>query len=172
MRGQLRESTQCLLKILRRCGVRVLTWPALPYWLMSQEDTLCVGISSWCACYMWLCLSSHTFTGYIINRDICTASSVIHWLCNIHLVSLAHSDLLFDVWVCLVPSLTFPYVYIRWNFQWFASCSKKLLSAVHNFVHLNLALSLLCAYIVFVSGVEPAVGNTVSLNLFLLRSTV
>ena len=54
----------------------------------------------------------------------------------------------------------------------FSLHSKKLLTAVHNFVHLNLAVSLLCAYIVFVAGVEHAVGNTVSLCLVILRSTV
>ena len=47
--GLLWESTQCMLRTLRRSYVRALTWPALQCWLMSQEDTLCVGVCSWCA---------------------------------------------------------------------------------------------------------------------------
>ena len=39
---------------------------------------------------------------------------------------------------------------------------EKLLSSVHSFVHLNLALSLLLGYVVFVSGLETAVGSEVS----------
>ena len=53
-----------------------------------------------CFCYMGLCLSSLASTGYTANRDICTDGSVVYWLCNIHLVSLAHGHLLPDVWVC------------------------------------------------------------------------
>ena len=36
------------------------------------------------------------------------------------------------------------------------------MSSVHYFVHLNLAISLLLAYIVFVSGLETAAGSRVS----------
>ena len=34
--------------------------------------------------------------------------------------------------------------------------SKKLFAAVHNFVHLNLAIALFCGYLVFAVGVELA----------------
>ena len=43
-------------------------------------------------------------------------------------------------------------------------CRKTLFTSVHNFVHLNLCISLLLSYSVFVAGVSTAVGNTVSLN--------
>ena len=38
----------------------------------------------------------------------------------------------------------------------FVSYSKKLFSAVHNFVHLNLAISLFIGYLVFAVGIELA----------------
>ncbi|XP_064388289.1 adhesion G protein-coupled receptor L3-like isoform X2 [Halichondria panicea] len=38
---------------------------------------------------------------------------------------------------------------------------KTLFTSVHNFVHLNLCISLLLSYSVFVAGVSTAVGNTV-----------
>ena len=66
-----------------------------------------------------LCLSSHAFTGYTASRDICTEGSVVHWLCNIHLVSLAHGHLLPDVWVCYYCQ------------QWFGTISSISLCLLH-----------------------------------------
>ncbi len=43
------------------------------------------------------------------------------------------------------------------------TCRKKLFDAVHYFVHLNLALALCLALVVFVAGVEPAAANEVPL---------
>ena len=39
---------------------------------------------------------------------------------------------------------------------------KKLFNAVHMFVHLNLAISLLLGYLTFMAGIETATGSTVS----------
>ena len=44
----------------------------------------------------------------------------------------------------------------------YATCSKQLFTAVHYFVHLNLALSLLLGYIVFMFGIELGTSSTVS----------
>ncbi len=41
---------------------------------------------------------------------------------------------------------------------------KELLTKVHNFIHLNLSISLLLGYVVFLSGVETAVASEVSLE--------
>ncbi len=38
---------------------------------------------------------------------------------------------------------------------------KELLTKVHSFIHLNLSISLLLGYVVFLSGVETAVANKV-----------
>ena len=40
---------------------------------------------------------------------------------------------------------------------------KKLFNAVHMFVHLNLAISLLLGYLVFMFGIETATSSTVSM---------
>ena len=40
---------------------------------------------------------------------------------------------------------------------------KKLFQAVHMFVHLNLAISLLLGYLIFMFGIETATGSAVSI---------
>ena len=47
-------------------------------------------------------------------------------------------------------------------------CSKKLFSTVHNFVHLNLALSLFVAYMIFAVCIELATSSEVSTITFVL----
>ena len=44
----------------------------------------------------------------------------------------------------------------------FSHCRKKLFIAVHYFVHLNLALSLLLGYVVFMLGIELGTSSKVS----------
>ena len=41
---------------------------------------------------------------------------------------------------------------------------KELLTRVHNFIHLNLSISLLLGYVAFLSGIQTAVVNKVSLE--------
>ena len=48
------------------------------------------------------------------------------------------------------------------------TCRKKLFTAVHNFVHLNLAIALFFGYLVFAVGVELAAKNEV--RVFWCRS--
>ena len=43
----------------------------------------------------------------------------------------------------------------------FVLCRKKLFSSVHYFVHLNLAISLLLGYVVFMFGIELGTGSKV-----------
>ena len=49
---------------------------------------------------------------------------------------------------------------------------KKLFTAVHNFVHLNLAISLLAGYLVFALGVELATSNKVCQSIFQYPVTI
>ena len=49
---------------------------------------------------------------------------------------------------------------------------KKLFIAVHNFVHLNLAISLLVGYLVFALGVELAASNKVCQSTFQYPTTL
>lgn len=42
-------------------------------------------------------------------------------------------------------------------------CRKKLFQAVHMFVHLNLAISLLLGYLIFMLGIETAISSSVSI---------
>ena len=43
-------------------------------------------------------------------------------------------------------------------------CSKKLFTAVHNFIHINLAIALFIGYLVFAVGVELAKDDEVYLS--------
>ena len=43
----------------------------------------------------------------------------------------------------------------------FVLCRKKLFSSVHYFVHLNLAISLLLGYVVFMFGIELGTASKV-----------
>ena len=42
-----------------------------------------------------------------------------------------------------------------------------ILKGIHNFIHLNLAIALFLALLVFVSGIEPATENRVSYQYFI-----
>ena len=42
------------------------------------------------------------------------------------------------------------------------NCRNTLLEGIHNFIHLNLAIALILALIVFVSGIETATDSEVS----------
>ena len=46
-------------------------------------------------------------------------------------------------------------------------CSSELFTSVHYFIHLNLAIALLLGYTVFLAGVDTAVGNRVSKDIYL-----
>lgn len=41
------------------------------------------------------------------------------------------------------------------------------MKGIHNFIHLNLAIALFLALLVFVSGIEPATENRVRIILYL-----
>ena len=49
----------------------------------------------------------------------------------------------------------------------FFTCRKSLFKGIHNFVHLNLSVALSSALLVFVSGIEGAVDNNVSVSSYL-----
>ena len=40
-------------------------------------------------------------------------------------------------------------------------CSQQMFTSVHYFIHLNLSIALLLSYVVFLAGVDTAIGNRV-----------
>ena len=48
------------------------------------------------------------------------------------------------------------------------SYSKAMFTSVHYFIHLNLAIALLLGYVVFLAGVDTAVGNRVRYSVSLV----
>ena len=91
---------------------------------------------------------------------------VLHWSLSVHDLPASYHHLLLELWVCSVtPELhTVSMFLIMLN----TKCHfhrKKLFSAVHNFVHLNLSIALLLGYLVFGVGVELAASNEVCLHM-------
>ena len=120
----------------------------------SANEHCCISVSTthlffWCWSVCWtqnlttpqrLALSIISYIGCIISI-VCLLLSVLFFLTFGSVVVQCCNDS-----CCL----------------WWSPCSKQLFVAVHNFVHLNLAIALLLGLIVFVAGIETAVGNRVS----------
>ena len=96
-----------------------------------------------------------------------TTSHLLHWLHHFYHLSLNHCSLLFSHGVrTIIHTSIWYYAYRE------AECvphlvnvclgRKKLFSSVHYFVHLNLALSLLLGYVVFMFGIELGTSSKVS----------
>ena len=81
-------------------------------------------------------------------------------MCHIHCLSLYHRPILPCHGVS-EPRLTLYVIVYRSKHHHFFR--KKLFSAIHYFVHLNLAISLLLGYLAFVLGIELGNSNKVSL---------
>lgn len=115
------------------------------------------------------CPASIIIIMFIFSAEHCwgcearPGSCVVHWMRCVN--SLPHSNSFF---------LSMSRVYMHqlsdlpcWNALLCVSkthCRKNLLAKAHNFVHLNLALSLLLANLVFISGIDTATGNEVNLQ--------
>ena len=76
----------------------------------------------------------------------------------------------------LCRACSFCILHSKSNFLYFGTyklyvcpfCRKKLFSAVHMFIHLNLSISLLLGYLTFMIGIETATSSTVSIEQKLL----
>ena len=93
--------------------------------------------------------------GCFRKGDAGFANCFLHWLHHIHYLSFLHCGVL-------------PYDGVRERHgqiilatKLFLSCRKKLFTAVHYFVHLNLAISLLLGYVVFMFGIELGTSTRV-----------
>ena len=54
-----------------------------------------------------------------------------------------------------------PKKFLDFLLQYFNFGRKKLFTKVHFFIHLNLSIALLLSYVVFLAGVDTAVGSTI-----------
>ena len=63
---------------------------------------------------------------------------------------------------CVCGLLEHPTIFSFYVFD--MPCRRKLLHAVHMFIHLNLAISLLLGYLIFMIGIETATSSTVSIE--------
>ena len=100
-------------------------------------------------------------TGHRKPRKKCTSNCVLCRLCNFYCVPYSDSSLL---------SLTRVGVYMCFLMLCIISCicRKKLLASVNQFIHVNLALTLLLSLLVFVIGVQTATGSKVCISISLV----
>lgn len=92
-----------------------------------------------------------------VAEDVKLALEVVSYIgCAVSIICLI-ATVIFFLLQGYVPNPI--WIYCRYFYVLYR---KKLLAKGHNFVHLNLALSLLLANIVFVSGVETATANEVN----------
>ena len=105
---------------------------------------------------LFVCLCYHLQD---IPEEESTALSIVSFIgCGISIICLVIAIILL---VCfrLVTIFVCEYLYVCT----YGIHRKTIFKGIHNFIHLNLAIALLLALIVFVSGIETATKSEVSL---------
>ncbi len=96
--------------------------------------------------------------GHNCRDQVCSIGGDLRWLFHLHLLSSIVYCLFLDIEV-IIEGLNYNYSFVIHTMLFMFR--KELLAKVHNFIHLNLSISLLLGYVVFLSGVETAVANEV-----------
>ena len=87
-----------------------------------------------------------------------TECHFLHWLCDLHSFPGSCSGILSFIWVSTCGFVHLTCVSQYWLLFWYRN---TLLLSVNNFIHLNLSISLLISYIIFVVGIETATSSLV-----------
>ena len=97
------------------------------------------------------------FQGFFRRRKKSFISSIIHWLWHINSLPTGchNSTSVLQVGSQLRKCVRTAYIHCD-------VYRNTLLDGLHNFIHLNLAIALILALIMFVSGIETAAENEVS----------
>ena len=99
-----------------------------------------------------------SFVGHNFRDQVCSIAGDLCWLFHLHLLSSVVYRLFLDIEVIIGLDIALINLTMLLMFR------KELLIKVHSFIHLNLCISLLLGYLVFLSGVETAVANKVHLS--------
>ena len=141
---------------------------------------VCAGCRNMAECsYSWLCF----LVGYTRSGAQSLADCFIHWMCNFNNLPYYCCGVLYIARVRLRKATKIIYKYRYWCVytciratgrrwfpdlefmnSWYGLYRKKLFRAVHTFVHLNLAISLLLGYLTFMAGIESATRSIVSIE--------
>ena len=102
-----------------------------------------------------------TFILQDISQEERTALSIVSYVgCGISIVCLL-AALIILVYYRLVLQLSNYYYYILSRCHTCDIQRDTLFKGIHNFIHMNLVIALLCALITFVSGIETATDSEV-----------
>ncbi|XP_064407630.1 latrophilin-like protein LAT-2 isoform X2 [Halichondria panicea] len=99
--------------------------------------------------YNIVCESSH-FTAFAVLMDVTGA------------LNDTTPEIRFALSVVTYVGCSISIFFLLLSILYFLTLRKELLTKVHNFIHLNLSISLLLGYVVFLSGVETAVASEVA----------
>ncbi|XP_064396279.1 uncharacterized protein LOC135343205 isoform X2 [Halichondria panicea] len=118
-------------------------------WSKEGVTTVSVDEDEQMRVYDIVCESSH-FTAFAVLMDVTGA------------LNNATTEIKFALSVVTYVGCSISIFFLLLSIFYFLTLRKELLTKVHNFIHLNLSISLLLGYVVFLSGVETAVANEVA----------
>ncbi|XP_064407206.1 adhesion G protein-coupled receptor L3-like isoform X3 [Halichondria panicea] len=115
-------------------------------WSTEGVITVSVGEDEQMRVYNIVCESSH-FTAFSVLMDVTGA------------LNDTTPEIRFALSVVTYVGCSISIFFLFLSILYFLTLRKELLTKVHSFIHLNLSISLLLGYVVFLSGVETAVAN-------------
>ncbi|XP_064396295.1 adhesion G protein-coupled receptor L3-like isoform X2 [Halichondria panicea] len=115
-------------------------------WSTEGVITVSVDEDEQMRVYNIVCESSH-FTAFAVLVDVTGA------------LNDTTPEISFALSVVTYVGCSISIFFLLLSIFYFLTLRKELLTKVHNFIHLNLSISLLLGYVVFLSGVETAVAN-------------
>ncbi|XP_064407434.1 adhesion G protein-coupled receptor L3-like [Halichondria panicea] len=118
-------------------------------WSTEGVITVSVDEDEQMRVYDIVCESSH-FTAFSVLMDVTGA------------LNDTTPEIRFALSVVTYVGCSISIFFLLLSIVYFLTLRKELLARVHNFIHLNLSISLLLGYVVFLLGVETAVANKVA----------
>ncbi|XP_064407205.1 adhesion G protein-coupled receptor L3-like isoform X2 [Halichondria panicea] len=127
-------------------NARCVFWSVSSTWSTEGVITVSVGEDEQMRVYNIVCESSH-FTAFSVLMDVTGA------------LNDTTPEIRFALSVVTYVGCSISIFFLFLSILYFLTLRKELLTKVHSFIHLNLSISLLLGYVVFLSGVETAVAN-------------
>ncbi|XP_064402412.1 adhesion G protein-coupled receptor E3-like isoform X2 [Halichondria panicea] len=118
-------------------------------WSTEGVITVSVDEDEQMRVYDIVCKSSH-FTAFAVLMDVTGA------------LNDTTPEIRFALSVVTYVGCSISIFFLLLSILYFLTLRKELLTKIHNFIHLNLSISLLLGYVVFLSGVDTAVANEVA----------
>ncbi|XP_064387576.1 adhesion G protein-coupled receptor L3-like isoform X2 [Halichondria panicea] len=118
-------------------------------WSMEGVTTVSVDEDKQMRVYNIVCESSH-FTAFAVLMDVTGA------------LNDTTPEIRFALSLLTYVGCSISIFFLLLTIIYFLALRKELLTRVHNFIHLNLSISLLLGYVAFLSGIQTAVANKIA----------